>query len=157
MDWLGIGVFILALGFAVLVFFLIPVLKKLESTLGSTAETIDKTQKSLEDITNETTLILYNTNETLLDINNKMTKLDPLFQIVHDTGESAHHLTSTMAKVTMDKSERAKLGTEVLDANNLRGILRGAAFIYYLKQAKKEADKKKQKTEGATLTDVNMH
>ena len=155
MDWLGIGVFILALGFAVVVFFLIPVLKKLETTLGSTAETINTAQKSLENLTSETTLILYNTNETLLDINNKMSKLDPLFQIVHDTGESAHHLTSTMVRVTTDKSERAKLGTEILDKENLRGILRGAAFIYYLRNAKKEADKKKETT--VNVTEVNMH
>ncbi|MBU9713634.1 DUF948 domain-containing protein [Evansella tamaricis] len=141
MDWLGIGVFILSIGFAIGVVFLIPVLKNLEKTLGETAETISKTQKSIEELTGETKLVLYNTNETILDVNNKLGKLDPLFQIVHDTGESAHHLTSSLARITSGKSESFKTGIDVLDRNQLHGFMRGAAFLYYLKQAKKEMNK----------------
>ncbi|MCD8510958.1 MAG: DUF948 domain-containing protein [Bacillus sp. (in: Bacteria)] len=55
MDWLGIGVFILSIGFAVMVFYLIPVFKNLTRTLGATADTITSTEKELEKITNETT------------------------------------------------------------------------------------------------------
>ncbi|MFA9558388.1 DUF948 domain-containing protein [Evansella sp. AB-rgal1] len=149
MDWLGIGVLVLAIGFMVLVIFLIPVLKRLEKTLGATAETIEKTQKSMEELTSETTLMLFNTNETILDVNNKLTKLDPLFQIVHDTGESAHHLASSIAKVTKineNKNGNSEGVDEILDRRKLEGLVRGAAFIYYLREAKKVFDKRKAKT-----------
>lgn len=142
MDWLGIGVFILSLAFAGVVILLIPVFKKLTETLGHTADTVETVNKSVGEITGETTVILHNVNETLMDVNEKIAQLNPLFHIIHDTGESAHHLTSTMVKYTANKAERAQAGTEMLDRNNLEGILRGAAFIYYLRQAKKEYDAK---------------
>ncbi|UCZ53826.1 DUF948 domain-containing protein [Bacillus shivajii] len=145
MDWLGIGVFILSLGFSVLVFYLIPVLKNLTTTLSHTADTVKTTEKSIEEVTSEATLILHNTNETLLDVNEKIGQLNPLFKIIHDTGESAHHLTSSMVRLTSDKAERAKAGTDILDKNGLEGILRGAAFIYYLRNAKKQYDTMKNK------------
>ncbi|MBU9722830.1 MULTISPECIES: DUF948 domain-containing protein [Bacillaceae] len=143
MDWLGIGVFILSLGFAVGVISLIPVLNKLASTLGATAVTIEKTHKTIDDLTGETKLMLQQTNETIADLNNKMAKLDPLFQIVHDTGESAHHLTSSLVRITGAKADHVHTGTEILDRNKLQGLVRGAAFIYYLKQAKNQMDRTK--------------
>ncbi|MDG5785962.1 DUF948 domain-containing protein [Evansella sp. AB-P1] len=151
MDWLGIGVFVIAIGFAVVVIFLVPVLKRLEQTLGSTAETIDKTQKNIENISSETTLMLYNANETILDINNKLMKLDPLFQIVNDTGESANHLTSSLLKVTSltdskidnNRETQPNETSSLFDRNKLQGLVRGAAFIYYLLEAKKVIEKRK--------------
>jgi uncharacterized protein YoxC len=143
MDWLGIGVFILSLVFAGLVLILIPVMKKLTDTLGNTADTVSTVNKSIGEVTGEATVILFNANETLVDVNNKISKLDPLFDIIHDTGKSAHHLTSTMAKVTSGKADTAQAGTDILDRNNLEGILRGAAFIYYLREAKKNYDQSK--------------
>lgn len=89
MDWLGIGVFILSIGFAVMVFYLIPVFKNLTRTLGATADTITSTEKELEKITNETTVILHSSNETLANVNDKLGKLDPLFDVMNDAGKSA--------------------------------------------------------------------
>ncbi|SDX97507.1 Uncharacterized protein YoxC, contains an MCP-like domain [Evansella caseinilytica] len=143
MDWLGIGVFILAIGFAVLVFFLIPVLKRLDVTLSKTTETIEASKKSLKDISGETTLILHNTNKSLEDVNTKLAKLDPLFDIVQDTGKSAHHLTASLMKFTGSKAEDAEKGTAILNRYNLQGIIRGAAFLYYLREKKAAAGKSK--------------
>ncbi|WP_280770332.1 DUF948 domain-containing protein [Salipaludibacillus daqingensis] len=140
MDWLGIGVFILSLGFAGLVFILIPVMKKLSATLGNTADTVATVNKSIGEVTGEATVILFNANETLVDVNEKISKLNPLFDIIHDTGTSAQHLTSTLVKYTSGKTDRAKSGVDAVDRTNLEGLLRGAAFIYYLRQAKKEYD-----------------
>ncbi|WP_416148781.1 DUF948 domain-containing protein [Salipaludibacillus sp. HK11] len=141
MDWLGIGVFILSIGFAVLVLILIPVMKKLTETLGHTANTVATVNKSIGEVTGETTVILFNANETLVDVNSKVTKLNPLFDIIHDTGKSAHHLTTTMARYTSGKADSAQTSAEILDKNNIEGILRGAAFIYYLRKAKQEFSK----------------
>ncbi|MDQ0254042.1 uncharacterized protein YoxC [Evansella vedderi] len=136
MDWLGIGVFILAIGFAILVFIMIPVIKNLEKTLGAAADTITTTQKGIEDITSETAIVLNTTNETLLNVNDKLKKLDPLFDTVNDAGKSAQHMTSSLVRITGAKAQRTADGTEILDRNNLEGILRGAAFIYYLTRKK---------------------
>lgn len=141
MDWLGIGVFILAIAIFVGVLILIPVIKKLTDTLGNTADTVSTLNKSLGEITSETTLILYNTNETLVDVNAKIAKLNPLFDIIHDTGEAAHHLTGTLASYTSVKHDRAQEGISFIDRKNLEGIMRGAAFVYYLRQVKKESER----------------
>lgn len=143
MDWLGLGVFILALGFAGLVIILIPVMKKLTATLENTATTVDTVSKSIGEIAGETTVLLYNTNETLVDVNGKVAKLNPLFDIVHDTGQSVHNLTGTLVRYTEGKAERGEAAAEFTDRKNLEGLLRGAAFIYYLRQMKKEYDRKK--------------
>ncbi|MCR6109705.1 DUF948 domain-containing protein [Bacillus sp. A301a_S52] len=141
MDWLGIAVFILSLACAGFVIILIPVMKKLAATLENTAETVETVNKSIGEMAGEATVLLYNTNETLADVNDKIGKLNPLFDIIHDTGESAHHLTSTLAKFTSKKAERGEAAAQFTDKNNLEGLLRGAAFIYYLRQMKKERDK----------------
>ncbi|MFC4734966.1 DUF948 domain-containing protein [Bacillus daqingensis] len=141
MDWLGIGVLVLAIAFFVAVLFLRPVLNNLAATLSNTADTVSTLNKSLGEITSETTLILYNTNETLVDVNEKIGKLNPLFDIIHDTGEAAHHLTGTLASYTSVKHDRATAGINYIDKKHLEGILRGAAFVYYLRQIKKESNK----------------
>ena len=140
MDWLGIGVLILALGFAVLVYFLIPVLKNLATTLDKTAETIEKSTGSIEVITEETAAILHTTNDTLTDVNGKLGQLNPLFHIIHDAGEAAHNLTSSLVKVTETKGDRTKLVAESINKTNVDGLLRGAAFVFYLIQAKKKTN-----------------
>lgn len=137
MDWIGIGVFILAIGFAVLVFFLIPVLKNLATMLDKTSETIEKSTNSIEVITEETAAILHKTNDTLADVNGKLGQLNPLFDIVHDAGESAHHLTSSLVKITEPKADRTKIVAESINKTNVDGLLRAASFVYYLLQAKK--------------------
>lgn len=137
MDWLGIGVFILSIGFAIMVFYLIPVFKNLSKTLGATADTITSTEKELEKITNETTVMLHTSNETLANVNDKLGKLDPLFDVMNDAGKSAHHFTSSLVRVIGTKAEKTSEGTEILDRHNLEGIMRGAAFIYYLTKRKK--------------------
>ncbi|ERN53474.1 DUF948 domain-containing protein [Alkalihalophilus marmarensis] len=138
MDWLGIGVLILAIGFAVLVVLLIPVLKKLTETLDNTAKTISQAEKSLDDITSETKLVLYNANETLMDVNHKVSKLDPLFDVVEDAGQATHHLTETLADYTGAKMDEVKTGAEVGRQKNLKGFVRGVALMYYLRKANKK-------------------
>lgn len=138
MDWLGLGVFILALAFAGLIIILIPVMKNLAQTLGNVADTVETANKSVGEITGEVTVILHNTNETLVDVHGKMQKVNPLFDIIHDTGQAAHHFTSTFANYTGAKADKANDGISILDKKNLEGILRGAAFVYYLRELQKE-------------------
>ncbi len=45
MDWIGIGVFVLAIGFLVAVIFLIPALNNLAKTLDKTASTVAQVEK----------------------------------------------------------------------------------------------------------------
>ncbi|WP_100372950.1 DUF948 domain-containing protein [Bacillus sp. FJAT-45037] len=139
MDWLGIGVLILAIGFAVLIAFLIPVLKKLTETLDNTAKTIAQAEKSLENITSETSLVLYNANETLMDVNHKVAKLNPLFDIVEDAGQATHQLTGTLAQFTEKKMSPVRQADDLSKDKNIKGFVRGVALIYYLrKKAKRE-------------------
>ncbi|MED1562507.1 hypothetical protein AJ85_16690 [Alkalihalobacillus alcalophilus ATCC 27647 = CGMCC 1.3604] len=137
MEWLGIGVLILAIAIAVGIGFLIPVLNKLTKTLDNTAQVIGQAEKSLEDITGEVKLVLYNTNETLLDVNQKVKKLDPIFDTIEDAGNATHHLTATLAQFTDKKMKNVKDGIDVTKQKNVKGLVRAAAFFYYLRKKKK--------------------
>ncbi|KMK77309.1 DUF948 domain-containing protein [Alkalihalobacillus pseudalcaliphilus] len=138
MEWLGIGVFIIALALAVGIGFLIPVLNKLTKTLDQTAQVIGQAEKSITEVTGEVKLVLYNTNETLLDVNQKVRKLDPIFDTIEDAGNASHHLTSTLAHFTEEKMNHVKTGVDVTKQKNVKGFVRAVAFIYYLRKKKKE-------------------
>ncbi|WP_059105560.1 DUF948 domain-containing protein [Shouchella shacheensis] len=147
MDWLGIGVFILSLGFIAGVIFLIPVFKKLTETLNNTARTVSQVEKSLDDLTGETKVVLHNANETLMDVNQKVAKLDPIFAIIEDSGQAAHNATATVAKYTATRRDLAKKEAAVVTPQNVQGVFKGAAFLYYLRKAKKAQKKNNVKKE----------
>ncbi|GAF12663.1 general stress protein [Bacillus sp. JCM 19046] len=138
MDWIGIGVFVLAIGFLVAVIFLIPALNNLAKTLDKTASTVAQVEKSLDEITGEVKVTLYNANETLMDVNGKVAKLDPLFDIIHDSGEAAHRASSALSTYTSTRVNAAKQEAMTAEPNQIHGIIKSLAFLYYFRKAKKK-------------------
>ncbi|PYZ96591.1 hypothetical protein CR205_12840 [Alteribacter lacisalsi] len=138
MDFLGIGVFIIALAFAGLVIYLAKVLKKTEEVLTHTAKTVENLEGQIGEITSETKLTLYNTNETIADVNHKLTQLDPLFYIVNDVGESVHTVSSSIVKLTKRQNGELERDAARIDEKDVRGWMRTAAFVYYLTKKRRE-------------------
>ncbi len=142
MDFLiGIAALIIALSFAGLVVFLARVLKQVEEVLSHTANTVENMEQQIGEITSETKLTLYNTNETIADVNHKLTQLDPLFHAVNNVGVTANKLTSSLVKMTTRATDEVDKGAAKMDEKDLRGWMKTAAFIYYLTTTKRKEKK----------------
>lgn len=138
MDWMGIGVLIIGIAFAVLVVILIKPLNKLSDVMENLKQTTEKLPGVVDEVTGQTQLVLNTSNETIGNVNQQVTEVTPLFQIVGDTGEAARSLT----QAALQKSTDLKVTTE--DAANLtrreryQGLYGFLSFLFYLQQNKKE-------------------
>ncbi|MBM7094947.1 DUF948 domain-containing protein [Bacillus sp. H-16] len=156
MDFLGIGIFIIALAFAGLVVYLTKVLSKLTEVLTHTAKTVENLEGQIGEITSETKLTLYNTNETIADVNHKLTQLDPIFYIVNDVGESAHRVTSSLVKLSKRTQSDVDKGATKIDEKDVRGWMRTASFVYYLVKKRKEKKAAAEKVSEQHRMDVEV-
>lgn len=77
MELIGyISALIAAIAFAVLVIYLVKVLKETQRTMANVANTLEGLEKQMEGITVETTALLHKTNKLADDINQKSTRLN---------------------------------------------------------------------------------
>ncbi|MFS0785768.1 DUF948 domain-containing protein [Shouchella sp. 1P09AA] len=138
MDWLGIGVLVFAIAFLIAVFSLLPAMRNLAKTLDKTATTVAQLEKSLDEITGEVKVTLHNTNETIMDVNEKVTKLNPLFDMIHDSGEAAHRASAALSTYTLTRVNAAKQEAVTAQPDQVSGIIKSIAFLYYFRKAKKQ-------------------
>lgn len=87
-----IALLIIALAFAVLVLYLVFLLKKISAT-------VDESRQTLKILTSDVNVTLYQTNELLAkanvlveDVNGKVETIDPLFTAIADLSESVSDL-----------------------------------------------------------------
>ncbi|AXF55730.1 DUF948 domain-containing protein [Salicibibacter kimchii] len=138
MDLLGIAALIFAIAFAVLVIFLARALGNLANVLSKTEVTVGKLPEQLDEITKETGTVLHNTNETILDVNEKVATLNPIFGMIGDAGEASRRLSSSLVDMTEAVSNQSQEASETSRQKGLSGFYGLAAFIYFLNQKRKE-------------------
>ncbi|MCA0971319.1 DUF948 domain-containing protein [Halobacillus litoralis] len=134
MDWLGIGVFIIGIAFAVVSIFLMKALNNLAEVLKGVTKTVNQLPEQLDSVMSETSNVLHNSNDTLADINEKVRALSPLFYIVGDIGESSRKLTSSLVDMTSSMKESTHEGEKRVHEEGWRGIYGALALSYYLIQ-----------------------
>ncbi|WP_025784533.1 DUF948 domain-containing protein [Sporosarcina sp. D27] len=138
MDWMGIGVLVIGIAFAVLVVILIKPLKNLGDVMENLKQTTEKLPNVMDDVTGQAQIVLNTSNETIGNVNQQVNEITPLFKIVGDTGEAARSLTQS----ALSKSKTLKENTG--DAANLtrrkryQGLYGFLSFLFYLQQNKKE-------------------
>ncbi|MBN8236303.1 DUF948 domain-containing protein [Halobacillus kuroshimensis] len=137
MDFLGIGVLIIGIAFAVVSIFLIKALNNLAGVLSGVRETVDQLPEQLDSVMKETTGVLHNSNDTLADVNEKIKALSPLFYIVGDIGESSRKLTSSLVDMTSSLKNTTFEGEQKINEEGWRGIYGALAMTYYLSQKRK--------------------
>ncbi|SFL52987.1 DUF948 domain-containing protein [Salibacterium qingdaonense] len=137
LDLVGISVLIIAIAFAVLVIFLARTLHNLTNVLGGVNKTVEKLPDQLDDVMKETGVVIHNSNETLLDLNEKMRTLNPLFYILGDAGEASRKLSSSLVDMTDSMKKNTDEAKEKADNRDLGGLYGGAALVYYLFQKRK--------------------
>ncbi|QQK77016.1 DUF948 domain-containing protein [Salicibibacter cibarius] len=138
MDLLGIAALIFAIAFAVLVVFLAKALGNLANVLSKTEVTIGKLPDQLDEITRETGTVLHNTNETILDVNEKVANLNPFFAMIGDAGEASRRLSSSLVDITESMKNRSQEATDTSHQKGLSGFYGLAAFIYFLNQKRNQ-------------------
>lgn len=144
----GIALLIIAIAFAVLVIFLARVLSNLTKTLNGVNETVDKLPEQLDQVMNQSELILHNSNETILDVNEKLHSLSPLFYIVGDAGEASRKLTSSLVDMTAGMKRSSTEGKGKVNEQALGGLYGSLALGYYMYQKRQAIKDWKEENTG---------
>lgn len=143
MDLTGIGVLLIGIAFLLLAIFLAKVLNNFANVIDGVDKTVQKLPDQLDDILNETGNLIHYSNDTLTDVNEKLSELTPLFQIVGDVGQSTRNLSSSLVDVTASvKKKMDDPATDVPTQNKrLGGVYGSLALSYYLMKKRKELKK----------------
>ncbi|MGG3283653.1 DUF948 domain-containing protein [Paenibacillus solani] len=95
-----ISVAIIALAFAVLVFFLIKTLKAATQSLEKVTSTLQEVQKTVDELTYELKQTIRNTNDITVDVQHKMKQIDPVMDTVKNLGEALSEVTYAVKQVS---------------------------------------------------------
>lgn len=137
MDWLGIGVLVIGIAFAVLVLFLIKPLNKLGDLLFSVQRTTDELPHNIDLLTDRAKEVIQTSTETLSNVNNQIKELSPLFYIVGDVGRSTQKLSSSLVNTTTTMKTSTENGKNFNSSHNLEGLYGALTLGYYLVQKRK--------------------
>ena len=146
MDWLGIGVLIIGITFAILVIFLLKPINKLASILESLQKTTDHLPKVLDDVTSQASTVLQASNATLGNVNEQVSEISPLFHIVGEAGKAAEKLTSATLDKTTTLKQQTNGAKEFVTSKKYEGIFGLLSFLFFLSQKRQEISETMPKT-----------
>lgn len=141
MDLTGIGVLLIGIAFLVLAIYLARILNKVAGVLEGVDKTMEQLPKQLDNILDETGELIHNSNDTLVDVNEKLGTLTPLFHIVGDVGESTRKLSSALVDVSKSATKKMGSADEEVQNKRLGGLYGSTALGYYLFQKRKASKK----------------
>ena len=93
-----ISVAVIAVAFVALVIYLIITLQTLRTTLQHADEALGSVKKQVEDLGIEGRKVIQHATELSLDVQSKMSALDPLFQTVSNIGNALEKKTESFAE-----------------------------------------------------------
>ncbi|NMO97277.1 DUF948 domain-containing protein [Paenibacillus lemnae] len=95
-----ISVAVIAVAFAVLVFFLIKTLKSATVSLDKVTQTLQDVQKTIDELSYEVKQTIRNTNDITADVQHKMKQIDPVMVTVKNLGEALSEVTYAVKEVS---------------------------------------------------------
>jgi uncharacterized protein YoxC len=107
-----ISVSIIAVAFAILVYYLIITIIAMRKTLESVSVTLDGLQKQVDGITKESTELLHKTNYLADDIQKKSDALNSVFLAAKDLGESMNRINQSFIRVSDAVSQKTNEQSE---------------------------------------------
>ncbi|MFD1850662.1 DUF948 domain-containing protein [Oceanobacillus bengalensis] len=137
MTLIGIGVIIIGIAVLILSIFIGHALNNLANVLQGVDKTVEQLPKQLDDIMKETAGMISESNNTLVDVNDKLRQLSPLFYVVGDVGKVTRKFSSSLVDATESvktKTEGEADGTEKDKAGGIYGTF--ALAYYWLKKRK---------------------
>lgn len=107
-----LSVALVAIAFAVLVFFLIKTLKSAKVSLDNVSQTLQEVQKTIDELTYEVKTTVRHANEITADVQSKIQKIDPVVDSVKNLGEVMNELTLTVKEVSVTVIEKYRKSRE---------------------------------------------
>ncbi|WP_151737414.1 DUF948 domain-containing protein ['Paenibacillus yunnanensis' Narsing Rao et al. 2020] len=119
-----LSVALVAIAFAVLVFFLIKTLQSAKVSLDKVSQTLQEVQKTVDELTYEVKTTVRHANDITADVQGKIQKIDPIVDSVKNLGDVMNELTLTVKQVSVTvidrfrKSRELKEKAEAVSINN---------------------------------------
>lgn len=108
-----LSVALVAIAFAVLVFFLIKTLKSAKDSLDKVSQTLQEVQKTMDELTYEVKTTVRHANEITADVQGKIQKIDPVIDSVKNLGDVMNELTLTVKEVSVTVIEKYRKSREL--------------------------------------------
>ncbi|MCE3203258.1 DUF948 domain-containing protein [Paenibacillus sonchi] len=110
---IDLSVALVAIAFAVLVFFLIKTLKSAKESLDKVSQTLQEVQKTIDELTYEVKTTVRHANDITADVQNKIQKIDPIVDSVKNLGDVMNELTLTVKQVSVTVIEKFRKSREL--------------------------------------------
>lgn len=110
-----LSVALVAVAFAVLVFFLIKTLKSAKESLDKVSQTLQEVQKTIDELTYEVKTTVRHANDITADVQGKIQKIDPIVDSVKNLGDVMNELTLTVKQVSVTVIEKFRKSRELKD------------------------------------------
>ncbi|KWX84815.1 hypothetical protein AMQ83_28480 [Paenibacillus riograndensis] len=110
---IDLSVALVAIAFAVLVFFLIKTLKSAKESLDKVSQTLQEVQKTIDELTYEVKTTVRHANDITADVQNKIQKIDPIVDSVKNLGDVMNELTLTVKQVSVTVIEKYRKSREL--------------------------------------------
>lgn len=108
-----LSVALVAVAFAILVFFLIKTLKSAKDSLDKVSQTLQEVQKTIDELTYEVKTTVRHANDITSDIQGKIQKIDPLVDTVKNLGDVMNELTFSVKEVAVTAMEKLRKSREL--------------------------------------------
>jgi uncharacterized protein YoxC len=95
-----ISVAAIAIAFVVLVVYLIKTLKSLTVFFENTSQTLTRVEQQVGAVTSDSTELIQHAKEIVVDVQDKIKKLDSTFSTLKQSGEAAKEVTSSVRQVS---------------------------------------------------------
>lgn len=138
MSLTGIGVLLIGIAFIILSIYIAKVLNNTAGILKGVSKTIEKLPDQLDDVLLETGNLIKNSNETLSDVNEKISTLTPFFHIAGDVGESTRKIASSINDLSSTLKNKTVAVDPETKSKRLGGIYGTVALGYYAANKRKE-------------------
>ncbi|KGE20971.1 DUF948 domain-containing protein [Paenibacillus wynnii] len=110
-----LSVALVAVAFAILVFFLIKTLKSAKDSLDKVSQTLQEVQKTIDELTYEVKTTVRHANDITLDVQGKIQKIDPIMDSVKNLGDVMSELTLSVKQVSVTAIEKLRKSRELKD------------------------------------------
>ncbi|WP_310552041.1 DUF948 domain-containing protein [Paenibacillus glufosinatiresistens] len=110
---IDLSIALVAIAFAVLVFFLVKTLNSAKTSLDKVSQTLQEVQKTIDELTYEVKTTVRHANDITADVQGKIQKIDPIMDSVQNLGEVLSELTLTVKQVSVTVIEKFRKGREL--------------------------------------------
>ncbi|MFC3749900.1 DUF948 domain-containing protein [Paenibacillus sp. GCM10012306] len=117
-----LSVALVAVAFAVLVFFLIKTLRSAKDSLDNVSQTLQEVQKTIDELTYEVKTTVRHANDITVDVQNQLQKIDPIMDSVKNLGEVMNELTLTAKQVSVTVIEKYRKSRELKEKSKAVSI-----------------------------------